>query len=437
MTKLTFVDKDDNVIGFGSREDALRKGIVHRVVRIYLFNFKGELLIQKRSKSVSSPEKWDQSAAGHVDEGEDYAFAAYRETKEEIGVTNVELTEIGKFYTEEFGEKGTIRRFNTIYKGVYDGEIKFNEEVSEVKWIKPSLLEEWMLKSPKNFSGSFIKISNLIGLVQVADKSTPSTLAVNVFNIVNAASKILLKYWKGTLRVDYKKDEYDPVTIADRESDALIRKRLHEIFPKDLILSEESTVIPESYEKRVWMIDPLDGTKGFITGLDGFSINIGLLENGEIVFGCVAVPARGKMFYAEKGKGAFEKIRKVFKKLHVSEIQNISDARLVTRYPGADIRPIETKIDPMPFRKRIPEGGVGTKLCLVASGNAEAHINTNFRASKWDTLGPQLILEEAGGMVTDFNGKKLDYKKLPISWERSFVASNNKKIHLEILRNIK
>lgn len=264
----------------------------------------------------------------------------------------------------------------------------------------------------------------------------PSEFATRVMVIASLASEVLLKYHRQNLRVDYKKDEFDPVTVADQESDALLRTRLQELFPDDLILSEESLDIPESYDGRVWMVDPLDGTKDYIKGRDGFSINIGLLENGEITFGCVTVPARGQVFYAEKGAGSFEKTEDGFKRLKVTDVESISDARLVTRNPSGDIRPIEGKIDPMPFKERIPEGGIGTKLALIASGKAEAHINTNFRASKWDTLGPQLILEEAGGMVTDFDGNKLDYQKPSVLWERSFVASNNKSIHAEILRNL-
>ncbi|KKW32645.1 MAG: Ammonium transport protein [Candidatus Uhrbacteria bacterium GW2011_GWA2_52_8d] len=261
-----------------------------------------------------------------------------------------------------------------------------------------------------------------------------SELATRVIEVASFASVVLLKYYRSTLDVSYKKDEFDPVTVADQESDALIRDRLKELFPNDLILSEENTEIPDSYDGRVWMVDPLDGTKDFVKGRDGFSINIGLLENGQIVFGCVVVPARGQVFFAEKGKGAFEKTKGGCRRMHVSTVEDVMKARLVTRNPSGETRPIEEKIDPMPFKERIPEGGIGTKLCLIASGNAEAHINTNFRASKWDTLGPQLILEEAGGMVTDFDGHTLDYKKPSVLWERSFVASNNSKIHSELLK---
>lgn len=160
MTKIIFVDENDNVIGSGSKKEAWQKGILHRIARIFLFNSKGELLIQKRADNLSSlPGRWDQSAAGHVDEGEDYATAAKRELEEEVGVRDVELTEKGKFFTDETDETGKIKkRFSMLYTGKYDGEIKPNTgEVSEIRWILPNDLNTLMDKSPNDFTAGFIR----------------------------------------------------------------------------------------------------------------------------------------------------------------------------------------------------------------------------------------------------------------------------------------
>jgi 3'(2'), 5'-bisphosphate nucleotidase len=264
-----------------------------------------------------------------------------------------------------------------------------------------------------------------------------SDLAGKIFAIADGASEILMKYFKQILQVEFKKDEFDPVTVADRESDEFVREQLHKLFPSDLILSEENGNIPQDYSGRVWMVDPLDGTKEFLKGRDCFGINIGLLENGEPVFGCLYIPARNKVFYAEKGKGAFEKKGNKFEQLLVNDIKTIEMARLVTRNFSGETRPIEEEINKMSFLERIPEGGIGAKLTMIASGNAEAHINTNFKVSKWDTLATGLILEEAGGVITDFDGKKLDYTKPSPLWDRSFVASNNWDIHVKIIERLK
>ncbi len=262
----------------------------------------------------------------------------------------------------------------------------------------------------------------------------PSELAEKVFKITDQASKVLMKYYQQVLDVDYKKDEFDPVTIADKESDNLIREQLHKEFPEDLILSEENNNIPDDYTGRVWMVDPLNGTKSFIKGIDTFAVVIGLVENGVPIFGCVAVPAQNKSFYAEKEKGALKKVNGKFEKISTSVISKIEEARLIVREPIDAPRPIEEKLNKIPFAEKIE--GNHARLCMIAEGVAEAHINTNKRASKWDTAAQQIILEEAGGIVTDLDGKMIDYKKETSVLERSFVGSANKKLHEKIIQEL-
>jgi 3'(2'),5'-bisphosphate nucleotidase len=266
-------------------------------------------------------------------------------------------------------------------------------------------------------------------------ETSPSLLAEKVFRIIEEASEILMKYYQQILDIDYKRDEYDPVTIADRESDDLIRRQIHKEFPNDLILSEENNSIPNDYTKRVWMVDPLNGTKSFIKGSPTFGIVIGFIENGVPAFGCVNVPAQSKLFYAEKGGGAYEKVGGKMEKLHTSSVHRIEDARIITREPSGDVRPIEEELIQIPFMERI-EKGSGAKLYTIASGDAEAHINTNTRAGKWDIAAQQIILEEAGGIVSDLDGKPIDYKDGSINLARSFVASANKELHEKIINEL-
>lgn len=157
MASITFVDDNDRVIGYGNRSEAIEKGLAHRIARVFVFNKNGELLIQKRSPRIKLPGRWDQSAAGHVDEGEDYPTAAAREAKEEIGLRNIELTEFGKFYTEETDEGVLKKRFNMLYIAHFDGELmQDNDEVSEIKWTGLKELEEWMSNAPDNFTQGFL-----------------------------------------------------------------------------------------------------------------------------------------------------------------------------------------------------------------------------------------------------------------------------------------
>lgn len=157
---ITFVDENDNVIGMGSKKEAWEKGISHRIVRIFLFNSKGELLITKRADNLSSLSgRWDQSAAGHVDVGEDYITAANRELEEEVGVGNIKLTQKGKFFHIDKDEEDKIKkRFTMLYTGIFDGEIKLDsKDVSEIRWIDVNILKNWMNEQPNDFTEGFIE----------------------------------------------------------------------------------------------------------------------------------------------------------------------------------------------------------------------------------------------------------------------------------------
>ncbi len=158
MTNITFVDDADNVIGSGTKQEAQEHGINHRVVRIFVQNSNNELLIQKRSNNVSFPNLWDQSAGGHVDENEDYADAAPRELREELGISNVALTPLCKYFTSGEGVSATFKRFNAVFTTKYDGPITINdEEVSEVKWVGLVVLENWMKEKPDEFTKGFLQ----------------------------------------------------------------------------------------------------------------------------------------------------------------------------------------------------------------------------------------------------------------------------------------
>jgi isopentenyl-diphosphate delta-isomerase type 1 len=153
MANIQFVDVNDEPIGAGSKEEARENGIRHRISKVFLVNTNGDVLLQKRADHLAlEPGLWAVSAAGHIDEGETYEDAAIRELKEELGVTNLSLTEIGYYYQEEDGEQ-VRKRFNRIYVGKYDGEVTPNpEEVSEVKWISKTELNDLTEKRPEEFT---------------------------------------------------------------------------------------------------------------------------------------------------------------------------------------------------------------------------------------------------------------------------------------------
>lgn len=153
LQKVMYVDQKDRAIGSGAIEEAYEAGYVLRIVRIFIINSKGEILLQKRSKNS----KWDQSAGGHVDVGETYLKAAKRELFEEMGVKGVKLIKITKFYTEDQQFEYTRRRFNVLYYGLYSGPVAIdNDEVADYSWISPPKLNGWIQKSAGDFTDGFL-----------------------------------------------------------------------------------------------------------------------------------------------------------------------------------------------------------------------------------------------------------------------------------------
>lgn len=258
-----------------------------------------------------------------------------------------------------------------------------------------------------------------------------------IIKIARNAGKIHMRYYKCDIDIMHKNnDRYDHLTIADIESEKYIKNKISKLFPDDFILSEESEEGDIDYSKRVWMVDPLDGTKDYTAHNGAFSVLIGLCVNGVPILGVVYAAAHDILWYAEKGKGSFRIKNGNNEKVHVSTISELSEAVHITKNPHGENRPLDILIDKLKVKENRMEGSVGIKLSRIASGEGDLHVNTNFRCSKWDTCAPQIILEEAGGKVTDIDGKPLDYKQIGLKWQRSFVGTNGK-LHEIVLKNIK
>lgn len=274
---------------------------------------------------------------------------------------------------------------------------------------------------------------------EMSHEAEVSTELVTAKVLAQAAGEILKKYHGTSLDVDYKKDEFDPVSIADRESDASLREGIAKIFPDDEILSEENPLLPRSYDGRVWMIDPLDDTKGYLAGRDTSSIMIGLLDKGRPVLGVVYLPFRNEWYSAEAGKGAYRVKDGEKTRLQVPMTTSIADAVLVGRNPSAagDIRPIEEAVAQLGFKSTVAEGSVGAKIGLIAAGEADAHVHTNLKAGKWDTLAAQTILAEAGGVMCDVDGNELDYTKPDSGWDRYFMAAATSELLQQMVNGLR
>lgn len=162
--KIIFVDENDTQIGVGTREEAWEKGVYVRIVRAILRDEQGRVLSQHRSALKKSyPERWTDSASGHVDSGESCDSAIEREMLEEIGFTTT-LRLIGKFKSEDHEGSNTIREFNAIYEGTIDSSTKLTlqtDEVTEIRWFKLDELKSRMAQNPFEFTPGFRKTIEL------------------------------------------------------------------------------------------------------------------------------------------------------------------------------------------------------------------------------------------------------------------------------------
>ena len=253
----------------------------------------------------------------------------------------------------------------------------------------------------------------------------------------------------GTLILDYYAKEiiaeeklgvdnfYEPVTEADRMASRIIVDGLTEAFPDDAVLSEEEKDDPlqRLTKKRVWIVDPIDGTAGFVQKDGDFAVQIGLAEDGDPVVGIVYLPDFDVMYYAAKGVGGFVTRDGQKAKLGVSRKDRFTQMRLaVTRHHWSNR--MNRVIKEFGFKNLCRRGSVGLKIGLIAEAKCDIYIHLSPRTKLWDTCAPQIILEEAGGELTDIFGSRMRYDIEDLQNHNGIVASNGTS-HEEAIRRLK
>ncbi|CAF0823477.1 unnamed protein product [Rotaria sordida] len=294
---------------------------------------------------------------------------------------------------------------------------------------------------------------------------------------------------RSTIPEAIEKVDRSPVTLADFGSQALICHRIHNEFPDDPIVAEENPkelVKPEradslkqivNYVKeenndvdekkivewieygnghvgqRFWTLDPIDGTKGFIRR-DQYAIALALIVDGDVKVGVLACPAYGNdgglMFYAVRGKGAYSQSIKSFgttipTRIYVVTNDNINNFRFAESVESSHgdqakqneiARRIGIQTSPIRMDSQVKYG-------LVACGQAALYIrfpnphNLNYRENIWDHAAGAIIVEEAGGKVTDMNGKILNFRDNEKMLDNRGIIVSNGIIHEQILEALK
>ena len=236
------------------------------------------------------------------------------------------------------------------------------------------------------------------------------TLTEALADIAEDAARVILPYWRNGVVAESKADD-SPVTRADREAEALILERLEAAWPGVLSVAEEAAAIgglPSEGAEMFWLIDPLDGTRGFIEGRESYTVNIALIHNGAPVAGVVTAPATGTTWRSgAPGAGAFRRrFGEGWQAIKVRErpaqpcallshsMTDEESQRLATRHGCVQWQGTDSSL----------------KFCLIAEGRFDAYPRTG-PTSEWDTAAGQAVLEAAGGRVMAEDGQPLRYGK--------------------------
>lgn len=230
---------------------------------------------------------------------------------------------------------------------------------------------------------------------------------------------------------------YEPVTAADRAASKLIVAGIETVFPEDAILSEEEQDVADKRlaRERVWVIDPIDGTAGFVKKDGDFAVQIGFAVRGEAVAGVVLLPYHDVMYFAAKGGGAWRESGGKTEPIATSGETDFAKMMIAVSRNHRSPKMTAIKRE-FGVRGEVDRGSVGLKVGLLAEKQADLYIHLSPRTKLWDTCAPQIILEEAGGRMTDLFGDDFRYDVEDLQNHGGIVATNGP-VHGEVIGRLK
>ncbi|WP_406229165.1 3'(2'),5'-bisphosphate nucleotidase CysQ [Pseudomonas siliginis] len=242
----------------------------------------------------------------------------------------------------------------------------------------------------------------------------PHPLMAPVVALALQAGEAILPFWRAGVEVTAKSDD-SPVTAADLAAHHLIVAGLTALDPSIPVLSEEDADIPQSVRagwQRWWLVDPLDGTKEFISGSEEFTVNIALIENGRVVFGVVTMPTNGRFYVGGAGFGAWRGDEGgTPTAIQVRDVPASGEAFTVVasrRHSSPEQERLLAGLSASLGELQLANIGSSLKFCLLAEGAADCYPRL-APTSQWDTAAAQGVLEGAGGEVLDLKGEAFSY----------------------------
>ncbi|KAA8703847.1 3'(2'),5'-bisphosphate nucleotidase CysQ [Pseudomonas cannabina] len=245
-------------------------------------------------------------------------------------------------------------------------------------------------------------------------KNLPHPLLAPVIELARLAGDVILPFWRANVTVTTKTDD-SPVTAADLAAHQVLVEGLQALDPSIHVLSEEDADIPLSERatwQRWWLVDPLDGTKEFISGSEEFTVNVALIENGRVVFGVVSMPTNNRCYFGGAGLGAWRS----------DDIDHAEPIAVRNEIgSGQTFTVVASRRHSSPEQEHLLAGlanglgplqltniGSSLKFCLLAEGAADCYPRL-APTSQWDTAAAQGVLEGAGGAVLQLDGKPFSY----------------------------
>jgi 3'(2'), 5'-bisphosphate nucleotidase len=270
----------------------------------------------------------------------------------------------------------------------------------------------------------------LVGSPPVESYDKELTVAKTVAR--QAGEIVMRHYARPEIDVQTKSDQ-SPVTAADLDANAAITEGLSAAFPDDAILTEET---PDDgtrlTKRRVWIIDPLDGTRDFVARTGDFCVHIGLAVDGEAVVGVVYQPVTDALAYAVRGRGAFEERQGETHVLQASTLSAPGQIRIGVSRLNLD-EGLGKCLAAAGMVDRAVRLGASVKHIALARGELDAVLNLSPNEQEWDTCAPEVIMREAGGTVTNGDGVPFRYNQPDLFRPRGSAASNGH-CHALVLR---
>lgn len=248
--------------------------------------------------------------------------------------------------------------------------------------------------------------------------------------LAHAARDTSIPYFRHVLSIDNKEEDgFDPVTIADRETELVLREIIHQERPDDSIYGEEFPVYDGNNE-FVWVIDPIDGTRSFISGVPIWGCLVGLKKNDKAVAGMMAQPFTREIYYS-CGNGAylFTEFDGENRQLMTSQCQSLADATLFSTDPGLFKGTSLNRFCNLRDRVKLTRYGADCyAFAMLASGFVDLVVETGLKPYDITALIP--IIEQAGGVITQWNGNKAEDAG-------NIIAAATPELHLAALEILK